>query len=71
MRRKFMDELEGVRTTLDDLAANFAEPGHQGPEAYASQMHIDHPDVAEPTLRADAVLAVTEFHRSVFSSVSS
>lgn len=64
---RFTDALVGsVRTALDELAANFAHPGAQGPAAYASQMLVDHPDLDGRMLRADAVLAVEEFHRSLF-----
>jgi len=67
VRRTFAGDLVGaMRTALDDLAANFASTTNQGPEAYASQMHIDHPELASTTLRADAVLAVIEFHTSLF-----
>jgi Nucleotidyl transferase AbiEii toxin, Type IV TA system len=67
VRRTFAGDLVGaMRTALDDLAANFASTKNQGPEAYASQMHIDHPELTETTLRADAVLAVIEFHTSLF-----
>jgi hypothetical protein len=67
VRGTFIDDLVGgMRTALDDLVANFGSPTNQGPEAYASQMRLDHPDLAETTLRADAVLAVAEFHTLLF-----
>jgi hypothetical protein len=67
VRDTFRHELVGaVRTALDDLAANFELPGNQGPRAYASQMLVDHPELAAPTLQADAVLAVEEFYRTLF-----
>ena len=62
VRERFADEIGSVRTALDDLQANFATPGAQGPRAYAQQMRIDHPDLDPATLAADAVLAVGEFH---------
>lgn len=63
---KFGSELVGsIRTALDDLHANFADPLAQGPQAYASQMLVDHPDLDEATLLADAVTAIDEFHRAV------
>lgn len=64
VRRRFRQDLVGsVRTGLDDLLSNFAEPGHQGPAAYARQMELDHPDLDTATLEADAILAVEAFHR--------
>jgi len=67
----FATDLVGpVRTALDDLAANFNSPGDQGPDAYASQMHLDHPELSPATLAADAVLAVSEFHRRLFGAHS-
>jgi hypothetical protein len=68
VRAAFPDELVGtVRSALDDLAANFELPGHQGPHAYSSQMLVDHPELDGPTLQADAVLAVEEFCKILFS----
>lgn len=58
---RFDQELAPMRTALDDLAANFADPNGQGPRAYARQMAIDHPEVERPTALADAVLAVETF----------
>lgn len=67
VRRRFRQDLAGsMRTGLDDLVANFAEPGHQGPAAYAKQMEIDHPDLNTATLKADAILAVEAFHCRLF-----
>ena len=64
---RFREELVGeTRTALDDLAANFADPGAQGPRAYATQMLIDHPDLDPAVLAADAVLAVATFHSTLF-----
>jgi hypothetical protein len=59
---RFGDELGTVRTSLDDLLANFATPETQGPEAYAEQMTIDHPELDRATLLADAVIAVETFY---------
>lgn len=65
----FGPDLAGaMRTSLDDLAANFAGPGDQGPTAYAEQMHLDHPDLDPATLAADAVLAIGAFHARLFSA---
>lgn len=65
VRDRFGGELQAIRTALDDLRANFAAPGTQGPQAYVQQMRIDHPDLDAATLAADAVLAVEEFHRGL------
>lgn len=62
MITRFGDELAGVRTAVDDLRANFADPAAQGSQAYAEQMLIDHPDLDRATLLADAVVAVETFH---------
>lgn len=66
VKERFANDLAGVRTALDDLAANFAVPDAQGPRAYVAQMIIDHPDLDRATLAADAVLAVEQFHRTLF-----
>ena len=58
---RFGKKLGRVRTALDDLAANFADPEAQGPRAYAQQMAIDHPEVERATALADAVTAVESF----------
>ena len=64
---RFGEDLVGsMRTALDDLLANFDSPDGQGPQAYASQMIVDHPGVADAQLRADAVLAVHSFYRGLF-----
>ena len=57
----FGDELGLVRSAVVDLEANFDVPSAQGPEAYADQLLVDHPDEDDATLRADAVLAVESF----------
>jgi hypothetical protein len=59
---RFGAELAGVRTALDDLHANFADPGAQGSQAYAEQMLADHPELERTTLLADAVVAVDAFY---------
>lgn len=64
---KFAGDLAGLKTALDDLRANFATETAQGPRAYAEQMVIDHPDQDPKQLAADAMLAVTEFYRGLFS----
>lgn len=45
-----------------ELRASFADPAAQGPQAYADQMLLDHPDLDRATLLADAVVAVEMFH---------
>lgn len=55
---RFRDELSTLRSALVDLQANFSHVRAQGPEAYADQLLLDHPDLERATLRADAVLAV-------------
>lgn len=66
--RTLRPELTGeIRTALDDLRANSAGPGAQGPTGYARQMIIDHPGSRETELRADAVLAVETFYSALLS----
>ena len=57
----FSDDLDGLQVAITDLGANFAVPDAQGPEAYASQVTLDHPDLLPETARADAVIAVESF----------
>ncbi len=64
----FADDLRTMRTALDDLKANFADPEAQGPRAYADQMAIDHPEIEIQTAQADAVLAVGAFHEHLFAT---
>ncbi|MEO0996250.1 MAG: nucleotidyl transferase AbiEii/AbiGii toxin family protein [Pseudomonadota bacterium] len=64
----FGDERAILRSAMDDLLANFAEPNVQGPLAYAEQMRIDHPELDNIVLRADAVVSVHTFHAVLFSS---
>ncbi|MGH9025729.1 MAG: hypothetical protein ACRDWD_06375 [Acidimicrobiia bacterium] len=54
-----------MRTALDDLAANFQSPTARGPRAYAAQILLDHPELDETTVLADAVLAVEQFHAAL------
>lgn len=65
---RFADELTGVRMTLEDLLANFADTSAQGPQAYADQMLLDHPDLNRATLLADAVVAVNVFRDNLLGS---
>ncbi len=67
IRATFGPELVGsTKTALDDLAANFEKPSDHGPEAYASQLTLDHPEEEEATARADAVAAIGTLHRLLF-----
>jgi len=69
VRGHFGDEIVGsIRTALDDLVANFASPSAQGPQGYASQMLVDHPELGETTLLADAVVGVGEFHSALLGA---
>ncbi|MGI8810331.1 MAG: hypothetical protein ACR2KK_21275 [Acidimicrobiales bacterium] len=68
VRERFGDDVVGSTiVALDDLAANFALPSAQGPEAYASQMLMDHPELNRVTLLADAVVAIGEYHAAVLA----
>jgi hypothetical protein len=67
VRERFGKELGGrVRTAMDDLLANFANPADQGPRAFVEQMVADHPDADREQLATDAILAVREFHEALF-----
>jgi hypothetical protein len=68
VRKSFERDLPTVRSALDDLAGNFATPDAQGPQAYVAQMTLDHPGLDPKVLAADAVLAVREFHRLLWSA---
>jgi hypothetical protein len=52
---------------LDDLLANCADRDAQGPQAYAGQMLIDHPELERTTLMADAVVSVQAFFEEIVS----
>lgn len=60
---KFSSEVPNVRSSLDDLLANFADPAAQGARAYAEQMVADHPNLDLARQAADAVVAVDRFYR--------
>jgi len=65
VRRRFPSEINGAaRAALNELRANFHDS--QGPQAYAEQMLLDHPELDAPTLRADAVLGVERFYTAVY-----
>lgn len=61
VRKHFAGDLGTLRTALLDLKANFANHEAQGSQAYVQQMIVDHPDLDEQTLGADAVIAVEQF----------
>lgn len=61
VHRLFSADLPGVRSAIDDLAANFADVDAQGALAYADQIAIDYPETDRVTSLADAVTAVSEF----------
>jgi hypothetical protein len=64
---RFGGDLVGVvHASFDYLLENFRSPKHPGPQAYASQMLVDHPEMEEATLLADAVLTVAEFYVKLF-----
>lgn len=58
---RFAAELGPLQSMINDLGANFADPTAQGPDAYASQIALDHPEVPDDQARADAVVAVQTF----------
>lgn len=62
VRERFGSDLAAMRSTLDDLAANFATPNTQGSVAYVDQITLDHPEFAHATALADAVVAVGTFY---------
>jgi len=63
----FADRLVGAtQTALDDLLANFQTTDAQGPQAYASQMVLDYPEMEFQEVAVDAVVAVREFHEGLF-----
>ena len=64
---RFGNQLTGeIRLALDDLAANFKSRDAQGPQAYTAQMLLDHPELEEAQVLADAILAVAAFHAGLF-----
>ena len=68
VRRVLGPDMPGsARTALGDLADNFANPGDQGPQAYAEQLLADRVDLNLDygSLLVDAVAAVRTFHKTV------
>jgi hypothetical protein len=65
---RFGGEINGsIRTAIEDLNANFANPTAQGPAAYAEQIRLDHPELDRATAAADPVVAVTHFCERIVS----
>jgi hypothetical protein len=65
---RFGGEISGsIRSAIEDLTANFANPAAQGPLAYAGQILLDHPELDRATAAADAVVAVTAFSERVLT----
>jgi len=58
---KFRGELPVVKTSLDELAANFTDPASQGPVAYPAQYLTEHPELGNATVKADSIIAVQTF----------
>ena len=55
------DAISASNTALNDLVANFTDLDAQGPNAYADQYLVDHPEYNRNTAKADAIAAVSEF----------
>ena len=65
--QKFGRELVGeVQSALKDLAANFESHSCQGTLAFSQQILVDHPDLDELTVCADAIVAVTTFYKTLY-----
>jgi Nucleotidyl transferase AbiEii toxin, Type IV TA system len=64
---RFKADLAGIRTSLDDLRDNFADPLAQGAQAYANSFHFDHPEQDHRALAVEAVAAVNDFHDAVIA----
>lgn len=62
---KFRGQLPGLKTSIDDLAANFADPKSQGPVAYSDQYLIEYPDIDVATAKADAIIGVEIFYKEL------
>ena len=65
VKERFIGEIAAFRTALNDLQANFQDADAQGSRAYATQMHMDHPELDREMLAADAIIAVSEFCQGV------
>lgn len=69
IRKRFGDEINAVYSALNDLEENFSAPDAQGPKAYAEQMRVDYPALDAKVLKADAVVAVREFCRTLRAGI--
>lgn len=67
----FGGQLAAVHTPLLDLRANFAVAAAQGPQAYADQITLDHPDEDPAVTATDAQLAVTHFCNALLARAAS
>ena len=61
VRRQFADELAGMRTELDELAANFADRNAQGARAYADQIVLNNASVDYEEAVTEGIVAVEAF----------
>jgi len=43
-------------------------PLAQGPQAYADQLMLDHPELGRTLLLADAIIAIEAFHRRLHAN---
>lgn len=65
VRERFSDEIDTLRSAINDLHNNFAVLDAQGVRAYTRQMRLDYPELDPKTLAADALLAIEEFCRDL------
>ena len=65
VRGRFGSRLAGVRTELAELAANFADRGAQGVQAYAEQIVLNNTGVDHEEVLTEAMVAVEGFCRGV------
>ena len=65
VRGRFGSRLAGVRTELAELAANFADRGAQGVQAYAEQIVLNNTGVDHEEALTEAMVAVGGFCRGV------
>jgi ElaB/YqjD/DUF883 family membrane-anchored ribosome-binding protein len=68
VRARFQADIAGLRTSLDDLRDNFADPAAQGAVAYADSFQFDHPEHDHHELAVEAFAAVNDFHDAVVSA---
>jgi hypothetical protein len=68
VRALFQTDIPALRTSLDDLRDNFADPAAQGAQAYADSFGFDHPERDHHELAVEALAAVNDFHDMLVSS---